>query len=61
MILKGILLENRPEYIARLENGVIITGFSDGTAIDSAGTTYRLVAEYDEDENMISQTWQTIE
>lgn len=61
MILKGILLENRPEYIARLENGVIITGFSDGTAIDSAGTTYRLVAEYDEDENMISQTWQLIE
>ena len=60
MLLNGVLLEQKPEYIVRLENGVIITGFSDGTAIDSAGSTYRLVAEYDNDENMISQSWQPI-
>ena len=60
MLLNGVLLEQKPEYIARLENGAIITGFSDGTAIDSAGSTYRLVAEYDNDENMISQSWQPI-
>lgn len=60
MLLYGSLLDKRPEYLAKLENGVIITGFSDGTAIDSAGTTYRLVAEYDEDENMIFQAWKPV-
>ena len=58
MLLNGTLIEKKPEYIAKLENGVIVTGFSDGTAIDSAGSAYRLITEYDNDENMISQAWQ---
>lgn len=60
MLLNGVLLDKKPEYVAQLENGVIVTGFSDGTAIDSDGSTYRLIAEYDTDENMISQAWQLI-
>ena len=60
MLLNGVLLEERPEYVAKLENGVFITGFSDGTAIDSDGHTYNLIAEYDSDENMIFQAWKTV-
>ena len=60
MLLYGSLLDKRPEYLAKLENGVIITGFSDGTAIDSYGVTYCLVAEYDSDENMIFQAWKPV-
>ncbi len=58
MLLNGVLLEQKPEYVAELENGVLVTGFSDGTALDSHGGIYRLIAEYDTDENMISQAWQ---
>lgn len=61
MLLNGVLLEQKPEYVAKLENGVLVTGFSDGTAIDSYGSTYRLIAEFDIDENMISQAWQPAE
>ncbi|MBR3802970.1 MAG: hypothetical protein IKK37_05915 [Clostridia bacterium] len=60
MLFKGVLLDKKPEYVARLENGVLVAGFDDGTAIDSSGGNYRLVAEYDDDENMISQCWQPV-
>ena len=60
MLINGNLREQKPEYVAELENGIIITGFSDGTAIDSYGSTYHLIAEYDSDENMIFQAWEHI-
>ena len=60
MLLNGVVLNLKPEYVAQLENGVLITGFSDGTALDSDGKRYKIIAEYDNDENMISQSWQPI-
>ncbi len=60
MLHNGVILDIKPEYIAELENGTLITGFSDGTALDSFGNRYKLITEFDDDENMISQVWQPI-
>ena len=60
MLLNGVLLEKKPEYIAKLENGVTVTGFADGTAMDSQGNIYRLKTEFDEDDNMVFQGWQKL-
>ena len=61
MLLNGILFDNRPEYAAKLESGVLIVGFDDGTATGSDGKTYRHIMKFDSDENVIADGWITDE
>lgn len=61
MLHKCTFFDSEHEYVARLENGVYIIGYSTGIALGTDGHKYRHICQYDEDENMISEGWQQME
>ncbi|MBQ3604599.1 MAG: hypothetical protein IJA02_12245 [Clostridia bacterium] len=61
MLLKSVFFDSTHEYIAKLENGVFIMGYSDGTATGTDGNRYRHIVELDDDENIIKDGWEIIE
>ena len=48
-------------YKARLENGVVIYAFEDGTASGSDGNKYRVVTHLDEDDEVVTDGWEKTE
>ena len=60
MLLKSVFFDSTHEYIAKLENGVYIIGYADGTAIGTDGKRYRHIVQFDE-ENIIADGWKIIE
>jgi len=61
MLHKSIFFDSSHEYVAKLENGVYIMGFSDGTAIGSDGRQYRHIIQFDREDNIISDGWEIVE
>lgn len=57
MLLKSVFFDSTHEYIAKLENGVYIIGYADGTAFGTDGNRYRHVVQFDDDENIIADGW----
>lgn len=58
---KEIFCDNNHMYVAVLDNGSFIIAYEDGTATDLNGNRYRLIIQYDDDENIISEAWQLVE
>lgn len=48
-------------YTAKLENGVIVHTFDDGTAVGNDGKNYRVVTHFDENEEVVTDGWKLIE
>ena len=58
MLLKSVFFDSTHEYIAKLENGVYIMGYANGTAIGTDGNRYRHVVHFDDEENIIEDGWE---
>lgn len=58
MLLKCSFFDSGHEYVAKLENGVYIIGYADGTALGTDGHKYLHICRYDENEEIISEGWQ---
>ncbi len=48
-------------YKAKLENGVVIYAFDDGTASGDDGSKYRVVTHLDEDDEVVTDGWEKTE
>ncbi len=57
MLHKSVFFDSSHEYVAKLDNGVYIIGFSDGTALGTDGKRYRHTVELDADDNIIADGW----
>ncbi len=60
MLHKSVFFDSSHEYVARLDNGAYIIGFSDGTAVGTDGRKYRHIVQLDDDDNIIEDGWQLI-
>lgn len=61
MLLKSVFFDSCHEYVAKLENGVYIMGFSDSTAVGTDGRHYRHIMQFDDSENVIADGWELVE
>jgi len=57
MLHKSVFFDSTHEYVAKLDNGVYIMGFADGTAAGTDGKHYRHIVEFDADDNIITDGW----
>ena len=57
MLHKSVFFDSVHEYVAKLDNGVYIIGYSDGTAVGSDGKKYRHIVELDNDDNIVADGW----
>ena len=58
MLHKSVFFDSVHEYVAKLDNGVYIIGYSDGTAVGTDGKQYRHIVHFDADDNIIADGWQ---
>ena len=54
MLHKSVFFDSVHEYVAKLDNGVYIIGYSDGTAVGTDGKHYRHIVEFDADDSIIT-------
>ena len=61
MLLKNKFFDSEHEYVAELENGVYVIGYSDGTALGTDGKRYIHIVEFDDEDNIVSDGWKLCE
>ena len=61
MLYKSVFFDSSHEYVARLDNGVYIIGYADGTALGTDGRQYRHIVRFDADDNITDDGWMSVE